>query len=102
MGSPFTRVRGRSVPVLHREADGAALQADLQTVGRLAAVLQQPTVQQCGAGVLVAAGQAPRGPLPTAAQRLAARAARQALGQNRTQRQNLAEQAGQHTVDTAI
>ncbi len=49
---------------LGRETDGAALQTDLQTVWRLATVLQYPTIQQGRAGVLSAARQTAGGRFP--------------------------------------
>ncbi len=53
---------------LGRETDGAAFQTDLQTVWRLATVLQYPTIQQGRAGVLSAARQTTGGRFPTAAE----------------------------------
>lgn len=90
------------------EADGAALQADLQAVGGGgAAVPQESTVQPRLAGVLgaarlprklraVAAAQSPVAALSSA------HAARQAVPQDRTHGQHLAEQAGQDEVDAAV
>ena len=100
--SPSSPVCCRSLLVLRRKTDGAALQTDLQTVGRLTTVLQYPTIPQGRASVLVTAGHAPRGPLAAAAERVTARATRQTLGQDGAQRHALAEQTGQHTVNTAV
>lgn len=89
------------------EADGAALQADLQAVGGGAAVPHESTVQPRLAGVLGAA-RLPRKLRPVAAAhspvaaRSSAHAARQAVPQDRTHGQHLAEQAGQDEVDAAV
>ncbi len=79
---------------LGRETDGAALQTDLQTVWRLATVLQYPTIQQGRAGVLSAARQTAGGRFPTAAESVTLQTASQTLSHGRTARQHLAEQTG--------
>lgn len=92
--------------LLRGEADGAALQADLQTVGRSAAVLQYPTIQH-GLTRLLRAGRLPgRLHAAAAAGGVAAAGPAHSTGQTlphgRTHGQQLTEQTGQEAVDTAV
>lgn len=91
---------------LRREADGAALQTDLQTVGRAAAVLQYPTIQH-GLTGLLGARRLPGRLYAAAANRSVAAADSahstcQTLPHRRTHGQQLAEQTGQETVNATV
>lgn len=89
------------------EADGAALQTDLQTVRRAAAVLQYPTIQH-GLTRLLCTGRLPcRFHATAAANRRVtttgpAHSTCQTLSQHRTHGQHLAEQTSQETVNTTV
>lgn len=92
---------------LRGEADGAAFQTHLQTVGRAAAVLQYPTIQH-GLTRLLSAGRLPRRlhAAAAAAHGLAAsgpaHSAGETLPQSRTHGQELAEETGQDTVSATV
>lgn len=83
------------------EAQPAALHADLQAVGRLAAGVQDAAVQVAGQ---VAVGALAGAAAAAAEARVlrAAGAARGAVQDDVAQRQELAEQAGQDAVDAAV
>lgn len=85
---------------LSREANWAALQADLQAFGGLAAVLQDGAVQQGGAGVPRATCQAAA--RFTAAQSVTFHSTGQTLSHGWAHGQQLTEQTGQDTVHTAV
>lgn len=92
---------------LRGEADGAALQTDLQAVGGAAAVLQYPTIQHCLTRLL-RAGRLPRRLHAAAAAGGgvaaggSAHSARQTLPHGRAHGQHLAEQTGQEAVNAAV
>ena len=82
------------------EAEAAALHADLQAVGRLAAGVQDAAVQVAGQ---VAVGTLAGAAAAAEARALgAAGAAGGAVQDQVAQRQELAEQAGQDAVDAAV